>query len=124
MHVSAHDDKALSPSDTATHQHESSNKAHSNSKPDSVSAEDGSSSGASPTAVLPDDHMATSPSFHGLAPAGRDDAQHEDKHDSLESKQSAMQGTQGVGNKQSSSGTVKPVAVSNADSTRGTLSAD
>ncbi len=124
MHVPAHDDKALSPSDTAAHQPESSNKAHSDSKPDSVSAEDGGSRGASPTAALPDDHMATSPSFHGLAPAGRDDAQHEDKHDSLESKQSAMRGTQGVGNKQTSSGTVMPVAVSNADSTREILSAD
>lgn len=124
MHVSVHDDKPLSPSDPAIHQPESSNKAHSNSKPDSVSAEDVSSSSASPAAVLPDEQTATSPSFHALAPAGEDDAQHEDKHDSLESKQFAMQGTQSDGSKQTSSTSITPVAAANADSTRGKSSAD
>ena len=124
VHVSAHDDIPMSFSDTATHQPESSNKAHSDSKPDSVSAEDGSSTGASSTAVLPDEHMATSPSFHGPAPAGRDDTQHEDKQESLESKQSAMQGTQSVGSKQISSHINTHVAAANANYIRETSSAD
>ncbi|KAL0055305.1 hypothetical protein WJX82_010437 [Trebouxia sp. C0006] len=125
MHVSAHDDKPLPPpSDTATHRPESSNKAHSNSKADGVSAEDGGSTGASPTAVLPDDHMATSPSFHGLAPAGRDGTQREDKHDGFGSKQSAMQGTQRDGSKQISSRIITPLAAANADSTREAPTAD
>ncbi|DBA70385.1 TPA: hypothetical protein ACH3X2_011801 [Trebouxia sp. C0005] len=83
MHVSMYDDRPLSPSDTATHQFESSNKAHSISKPDSVSAEDGGSTGASPIALLPDEQMATSPSFDELAPVGKDDSQHEHTQDSL-----------------------------------------
>ena len=122
--MSAHDDKPLSPSDPAIHQPESPNKAHSNSKPDSISAENGGSSGASPTAVLPDEQPAISPSFRALAPTGMDDTQHEDKHDTLESKQSAMQGTQSVGSKQISSHVNTTVAAADADSTREAPTAD
>ena len=124
VHVPAHDDKPLLPSDPAIRQHESSNKAHSNSNSDSVSAEDGGSSGASPTALLPDEQTATSPNFQELAPAGRDDAQREDKHHSLRSKQFAMQGTRSDGSKQMSSRINTPVAAANADSSRETPSAD
>ncbi|KAL0023761.1 hypothetical protein WJX77_002514 [Trebouxia sp. C0004] len=123
-YVPAHDDKPLSPSAPATHQPESSNKAHSNRKPDRVSGEEVGNSSASPTALLLDQQMATSPSFHGLAPAGRDDAQPEDKRDSLDSKQYVMQGTQSDGSKQTSSSINTPMAVAIADGITETPSID